>query len=266
MTKQSKFWVVVATVVVLGGFLTLNSVYHFTGGYGRVVDGLITRNVAARGGAEAWGALDSLRLAGQMDLGQGLHVPYVMEQKRPGKMCLEFVFDEETAIQCVSGADTGWKLLPFRGSKKPEPMNKSELAQLLDAADIDGLLLNAAESGNKIKFMGKETVAGRIANKLQVTLPGGALRWLYVDDETGLEIKLESTRVLRGEERVVETFYSDWRDEQGLLISHRQDTQIEGDKESHFITVDKVTVNPPLDDARFMMPTGTTNSGAGNTQ
>jgi hypothetical protein len=28
-----------------------------------------------------------------------------------------------------------------------------------------------------------------------------------------------------------------------------------GDTESHFLTIDSVTVNPPLDDTRFAMPT-----------
>ena len=84
----------------------------------RAVDALIARNIAARGGADAWRAVSSLRLTGQMDLGQGMHVPYVLEQKRPGKMCLEFVFDGETAVQCADG-NSGWKLAPFRGRRRP---------------------------------------------------------------------------------------------------------------------------------------------------
>ena len=89
----------------------------------RLVNSLVAQNIAARGGSDTWQAVESLRLAGQMDLGQGMHVPYVMEQKRPGKMCLEFVFDEETAVQCVNG-ESGWKLLPFRGRNKPEAMTE----------------------------------------------------------------------------------------------------------------------------------------------
>jgi hypothetical protein len=253
MTKQSKFWAAGALVLVLGAFLVLNSVYHLTGGHGRVVDALIARNVAARGGAEAWQGVDSLRLAGQMDLGQGMHVPYVMEQKRPGKKCLEFVFDEETAIQCIDG-ETGWKLLPFRGRTKPEAMTANEFREMAGGASIDGLLFNSAERGYKVNLLGKETVAGRVAVKLQVTLNSGAVRWVYIDEETALDIKSESTRMLRGKEHIVETFYYDWQETDGLLIPRRQDTRTEGDDESHFITVDGVTTNPMIDDSRFEMP------------
>jgi hypothetical protein len=252
MTKQTKIWVAGA-VLVLGAFLVLNSVYHFTGGHGRVVDALIARNVAARGGADAWQAVDSLRLAGQMDLGQGMHVPYVMEQKRPGKMCLEFVFDDETAVQCVDG-ETGWKLLPFRGRHEPEAMTEKEYREIAGGAAIDGLLFNSAERGYKVTLLGKEMVAGRVALKLQITLKGGAVRWVYIDEETALDIKMDSTRMLRGKEQVVETFYYDWQETDGLLIPRRQETQAAGDDESHFLTVDGVISNPPLDDSRFAMP------------
>ncbi len=225
----------------------------------RIINAVVAQNIEARGGEDVWKALDALRLTGQMDLGQGMHVPYVMEQKRPGKMCLEFVFDEKTAIQCVDG-DGGWKLLPFRGRNYPEAMTDQELSAMAGAADIDGLLFNAAERGNKIKFAGKELVAGRSATKLAVTMPGGSMRWVYVDDETGLEVKLETTRIVRGEERLVETYYYDWQNTDGLLIPRRQESKTEGDDEFHFVTVDSVLSNPSLDDSRFAMPS---TAGAG---
>ena len=220
----------------------------------RLVDKLVARNVAARGGADAWQAVSSMRQSGLIDVGHGMHLPYVLEQKRPGKMCLEFVFDEETAVQCVDGK-TGWKLLPFRGRNKPEPMTAAELREMVDSADLYGLLFDSAARGHKIELLGQEPVEGRDAFKLKVTLPGGAVRWVYLNAESALEVKLEAVRIRRGKERLVETFYRDWQAADGLLISRRQETQTEGDTESHFLTVDRVQVNPPLDDLRFVMPT-----------
>ena len=258
MKINSKTLAVLAAVLVIGMgiFLLLDRTYHFTGGHGKVVDALIARNVAARGGAEVWRAVSSRQLSGQMDLGQGMHVPYVLEQKRPDKMCLEFVFDDETAIQCVDGK-TGWKLLPFRGQTTPGPMTEQELREMADTTSLDGLLFDSAERGYKVELLGHEPVDGRDTLKLKVTLPGGALRWVYIDAETALDIKLEATRVLGGRERRVETLYSDWQATDGLLIARRQETLTEGDAETHFLTVTSVNVNPPLDDARFLMSTTT---------
>ena len=256
MTKQSKILAGFAIVAVLvlgsGMFRLLDNTYHLTGGHGEVVDALIARNIAARGGAEAWRSVSSLKLSGLLDLGHGMYVPYVLLQKRPAKMCLEFVFDEETAIQCVDG-DSGWKLLPFRGHKTPEAMNELELREMADMADLDGLLLDSARRGHKVELVSREQVNGRPADKLQVTLPGGARRWVYLDVETALELKLESTRLLRGKERTVETFYSNWQETDGILIPRRQLTQTQGDKEAHFLVVELAVVNPPLQDTRFAM-------------
>lgn len=247
---SKKLMVGAVVIVLVSGFLVYNSDAMKER---RFIKALVAQNIEARGGADTWQAVTSLRVTGQMDLGQGMHVPYVMEQKRPAKMCLEFVFDEETAVQCVDGK-SGWKLLPFRGGDEPEAMTEEEYREMAGAVSIDGLLFNSVRQGYKTELVGKEVVAGRSAVKLEVTLPSGVTRWIYIDEETGLDIKLESTRVLRGEERIVETFYYDWQKTDGLLIPRRQESRTRGDDEFHFVTVDSVLTNPPLDDSRFSMP------------
>jgi len=231
-------------------------------GLAETVDELVARNVAARGGAEAWRAVSSLRLTGQMDVGQGMLVPYVLEQKRPGKMRLEFVFDGETAVQCSDGK-TGWKLAPFRGRATPEPLSTEELREVAGSTDFDGLLFDYVSRGHAVELLGLEPVQGRDAFKLKVSLPGGAVRWVYLDAESGLEVKVDALQTLAGRERRAETFYHDWQAAAGLLIPRRYETRAAGAKELHLLTVKSVRVNPPLDDARFAMPVAAP-AGAGS--
>jgi hypothetical protein len=87
-----------------------------------------------------------------------------------------------------------------------------------------------------------------------VSMPGGTVRWVYLDEETGLESKIEYTRVIRGKEHLVESLYSDWKAEAGLLFPGRTDTRMAGTSESQFVTVDKIVVNPDIEDKRFVMP------------
>ena len=233
-------------------------------GLSQTVDELVARNVAARGGAEAWRAVSTLRLTGQMDVGQGMLVPYVLEQKRPSKMRLEFVFNGETAVQCFDGK-AGWKLVPFRGRTTPEPMTEEELRETAGSADLYGLLFDYGRRGHAVELLGRESVQGRDAFKLKVTLPGGAVRWVYLDAESGLEVKIEALRTLAGRERRVESFYDDWQVAEGLLIPRRQETRTEGENELHLLTVETVRVNPPLDDSRFAMPAAApAGAGRGN--
>jgi hypothetical protein len=222
-------------------------------GLAQTVDELVARNVAARGGEAAWRAVYSMRLTGKMDVGQGMRVPYVLEQKRPDKMRLDFVFDGETAVQCYDGT-AGWKLLPFRGRTNPEPLTSEEQREAADSADLYGLLIDYAARGHTVELLGQEQVDGRDAYKLKVTMPGGSVRWVYPDAETGLEVKLEALRTLAGRERRIETFYHDWQPKQGLLIARRQETRTEGSKESQLLTVETIRINPPIDDSRFALP------------
>jgi hypothetical protein len=227
----------------------------------RFAEELVARNIEARGGV-AWQDVSTLRLIGRMDLGQEMIVPYTLEQKWPGKMCLEFVFDSETAVQCADG-NTGWKIVPFMGVPGPQAMTAVELRETAGTVHPYGPLYDYAARGNKLNYLGAEQLEGRTTHKLQVTLPKGAVRWLYLDEETALEVKFETKRTLAGKELLVETRYTDWQAQDGLLIARRQDTQTEGNSESHFLTISSVEVNPPIDDARFSMPAATENIAIG---
>ena len=251
--KMSKKIMIIAlslVVAVVGSVL----VYHSdTMKNARFVKALVKRNIDARGGAAAWQKVTIMRVTGRMDLGKDLSVPYVLEQKRPDKMCFQFEFNKQAATQCVNG-DDGWKIAPFRGHTDAQRMTQAELREMADSTDPYGLLYNYAKRDIDIELLGHVKVGDRDAIKLKLTLDKGGVRWLYLDAETALELKMEMIRTIARRPRHVETVYSDWRKTDGLLIAHRQDTKTEGDPNPHFLTVELVSVNPSIEDARFAMP------------
>jgi hypothetical protein len=229
----------------------------------RFVDSLITRNLEARGGADAWENVSAMRMAGQMDLGQEMIVPYVLEQKRPGKMCFEFEFDDATSTQCTDGQQ-GWKIVPFMGRSEPVAMTELEYREMADSVDPYGLLYDYKDRGLTIEYLGIDKVDERETHKLQVNMPHGGVRWLYLDAENGLDVMLKTLRTVVGREFLVETRYTDWREVEGLLIPVRQESRTEGDADSHFLTVDSITVNPQIDDDRFHIPAVVSVNGSGS--
>jgi len=250
---MSKKVITIAFTLMLGviaGFLIYNSDAMKQA---RLVDTLVARNIAARGSAEAWQNVTSLKMTGRMDLGQGMSVPYVLEQKRPDKMCFKFEFDKQTATQCVNG-DEGWKIAPFRGRDYAEAMTKEELREMADSTDPYGLLYNYSKRDIDIEMLGHVKVGDRDAIKLKLTMDKGGVRWIYLDAETALELKMEMIRTIARRPRRVETVYSDWRITDGLLIARRQETTTEGDPNPHFLTVELVSVNPRIEDTTFAMP------------
>jgi hypothetical protein len=91
---------------------------------------------------------------------------------------------------------------------------------------------------------------------LRVTLPAGAVRTVYLDQETGLELKVESTRHLLDKDLKVDTVYSDWASAGGVLFPRRLTSQTEGDTKSYALEIKTIQVNPTLDASRFEPPPG----------
>lgn len=243
---------IIALPLVVAVLLLLDHLGVPLPGRDSAAERLVARNLVVRGGADAWSKVESLRLTGTMDLGQGLQAPYVLEQKRPDKMRLEFEFDGETIVQTVDG-DKGWKFAPFQGQLEPVLMTEVELRETA-ASGSPGLLFDYEKLGHEIELLGLDEVEGKEALKLKITLASGAVRWLYLDSQTGLDLKLEAMRNIAGRDQLVETFYRGWHNSGELSIPNRQLSRVGGKDEWNMLTVDKVEVNPVLDDSRFTKP------------
>src|SRR6516225_1415763 len=115
---------------------------------------IVNKNVAARGGLEAWRAVQALSLQGKMGAGgnqraalaapmpdpkadrrqallpqrptEEAQLPFLLELKRPRKQRLELQFKGQTAIQVFDGTN-GWKLKPFLNRSEVEPFTAEEL-------------------------------------------------------------------------------------------------------------------------------------------
>jgi hypothetical protein len=224
------------------------------------VDQIIAKNIAAKGGMEKIKAQKSLRMSGRMTLGPGLEAPVIMEEKRPGSFRLELTLQGLTAVQAYDG-QTGWQIMPFQGKKDPETMGEDDLKEAQEQADIDGPLVDYKEKGNKVELAGHEQVEGSDAYKLKVTLKNGEVRYLYLDADSFLEIKEESKRTIRGTEREGETIFGDYKEEGGVMMAHSIEAGAKGSDQKQKVTIEKVEINPALDDARFKMPAAAAPAG-----
>jgi hypothetical protein len=68
-------------------------------------------------------------------------------------------------------------------------------------------------------------------------------------------VKVEGTpRRLNGKFHPVETYFRDYRSVNGLMIPYVNETVVESVKKTEKIMVEKVIVNPNLEEARFSKP------------
>ena len=219
----------------------------------QTVDEVIAKHLEARGGLDKVKAVQSMRMTGKMTVGPGIEAPIVLEMKRPSSVRLDITFQGNTGTQAYDGK-TGWGISPMAAKKDPEPMSADDIKDMEEQADMDGPLVDTKAKGHAVELMGKEKVEGSDAYKLKVTLKTGDLRYIYLDADSYLELKTEAKRTIRGSEVETESVSSDYKEVGGLILPYTIQQGAKGQAQKQTITVDKIELNIPLDDARFKMP------------
>ena len=268
------------TMVLVGSFLSLAlslglGVETPSPAANMTAEQIVEKNVAARGGLQAWRAVQTLYMSGKMDAGgnetqtrpaQGVRtggvqlpkrpaeqvqLPFRLELKRVRKSRLELDFSGTTAVQVYDGTN-GWKLRPYLNRHEVETYTPDELKAAALQSDVDGYLIDHIAKGTKVELEGTDKVEGKDAYRLKLTFKDGQTLHLWVDANTFLECKIEGTpRRLDGKYHPVETYYRDFRTVSGLMIPYVMETKVQGVKQTEKIEIENVAVNPRVEDSRF---------------
>lgn len=250
---------------------------------------IVSRNVAARGGLQAWRAVQAMSWTGKLDAGGGSYerslraaqgrrmrpskvaladskdggtqgeikqaqLPFLMEMKRPGKSRVEIEFAGKTAVQVYDGTN-GWKVRPFLNRNEVEPFTADEAKAEAQKAELDGPLVDYTAKGTNVELDGVEKVEGRDAYKLKLTTKTGYVQHVWIDTQSFLDVKVEGTpRRMDGKMRTVWTYQRDFRSVQGVMLPFTLETVVDGFHDTHKMVIEKVAVNPKLDDALFVKP------------
>jgi len=252
---------------------------------------IIDKHVAARGGLQAWRAVQTMSLSGKMDAGAGdsraralriarggkpptgnaaltptvaggdkgeadkqVQLPFVLQIKRPNKSRLEIEFAGKTAIQVYDGTQ-GWKLRPFLNRNDVEPFTAQEAKAQAEEGDMVDALVDYAAQGTKVELERAEPVEGHDAYKLKLTMKDGKIRHVWIDAQSFLDVKVQGVqRRMDGRMRDVWIYERDFRPVQGLMMPFVQETAVDGYPGTHKMVIEKIAVNPHLDDALFTKP------------
>jgi hypothetical protein len=218
---------------------------------------IVDRNVAARGGLEAWRAINSLTLTGKLEAGGKTNpeLPFVMKMKRPHKSRLEIRFKDQTSIQVYDGA-AGWKVRPFLNRDEVEPYTPAEAKQAKAWEELDGPLIDYAKKGTKVALIGTEAVEGHNAYKLKLTMKDGQERNVWIDAGTFLERKIDGEpRKVDGKMRNVAVFYRDFKKQGALVVPSVLETRVDAPKQTpHKMRIETIAVNEPMADGLFAKP------------
>lgn len=120
---------------------------------------------------------------------------------------------------------------------------------------IGGYLVDYAAKGSKVDLDGMEKVEGRDAYKLKVTTKTGNVKYVWVDAQNFLDVKVSGEpRRMDSKMHNVYVYQRDFRDVQGVKVPFVLETAVDGYRETHKTVLETVAVNPKLDDSRFVKP------------
>jgi hypothetical protein len=219
------------------------------------VDELVSKNIEAKGGAQALHALQSLRLTGKLlvNFGNQIELAYSETKKRPDQIRTEATLQGMTAVNAYDGKE-GWKISPFQGRKDPEKMSADDTKSLMEDAEIGGPLVDWKEKGSTVEYLGTEDVDGTQAHKLKVVRKNGDVIFVYLDPDHFLEIRELTQRIEHGAQIETETDIGDYEKIAGVFIPFSSESGSKGSPDKQKIVIEKAEPNPPVDDAIFHFP------------
>ena len=219
---------------------------------------IIEKNVAARGGLQAWRKVETMAWMGhvQGEAGSAPAMPFVLELQRPNRTRFEISTTDKRFTRIFDGTK-GWRIRPGgNGLPEVKAFSQEEVAFSRDEFVIDGPLVDHAAKGVAVKLTGLDEIEGRKAYLLEVTLPGGASRRVWVDAETFLDFRCDrpsTSPLTKG--AAVSVYYRDFRAVNGLLIPHTIETRaVSAAGPSQTLAIERIALNPPLPLQAFTKP------------
>jgi hypothetical protein len=147
----------------------------------------------------------------------------------------------------------GWTINPMMGSGAPEVMPEAQYNAGKDQIVVGGPFVNYTEKGYKAELVGNEAVGDVNAFKIKLTASDNTSSTYYFDPNNSYLIKSIQQADMQGQSVENITTYSDYKPTEGYSMPYKINTDI-GGQFSMAMTVTKVELNKPVDEAVFAKP------------
>lgn len=220
----------------------------------QTADELVQKNIEAKGGLDKIKAIKTIRMSGKAVFGGGFVASAAQENMRPNMVRETFSLQGMTAVQAYDGT-AGWQIQPFGGKKDPQFMGEDDVRDLLIDSDFDGPLVDYQAKGNKVEYLGHDTVDGDDALRLKVTLKDGDIIYYYLDPDTYLEIRKESQEFIRGSVKENASEMGAYKPVNGVMYPYSIASGPKNNPDQwQTFTIDKIEANVPLENSEFAVP------------
>ncbi|HKB92100.1 MAG TPA: hypothetical protein VKC60_16405 [Opitutaceae bacterium] len=217
-----------------------------------LAEDLANKYVEALGGGAAMNLLQSLRATGRTTL-QSTEVETVMWAARPNRIRVESRYVNKLFIQGYDGENPPWQSNSEVKDGAPIPLPASEVKSFLSDSDFDGALVNYAQKGYSLDYVGTAAVEGKPVHKLLLAASTGELMYFVLDAKTYLLVERVSQKIIQGRKAEIHIYYRDYRRVGGVLMPYQIEAKA-GERTLYITTLNQVVANPALPSGVFSSP------------
>jgi outer membrane lipoprotein-sorting protein len=186
-----------------------------------------------------------------MDLTQmGLSATITVYQKEPNKSRFDIEVMGMVITQACDG-ETAWATNPQSGVTEEMP---AEAAEYMKRESLgNAVYLDPKKFGITFSYKGKENIEGKDYLVMEQGYSDGYTATIFVDPDTSLAFKGKGKTLNNmGVEVEAETFFSDYKEVEGIMVAHTLISYQDGEE---FMTMEltEVKFNSGLEDSLFAM-------------
>lgn len=220
--------------------------------YSETADDVVKKMVEAQGGRKVLESIKDITWTGTLEVvAQGLEGKLTIYKKEPNKRRSDIDIDlVGFVISQAFNGKTGWKTNQQTGGQ--EEMTEEQTANSRRQAIAITALLNPKKNGLSFALKEKEKIEGKDYIVLEQTYPDGHKSLLYIDPETHLTYKSQTTLETEIGEIEIENISSDYKKVNGM-VTPQSITSFQDGAEYMILTFSEIKINTGLEDSLFEM-------------
>ncbi|MCL1893457.1 MAG: hypothetical protein FWG02_04365 [Holophagaceae bacterium] len=203
------------------------------------IEQILDKHYSAMGGLEKLIEVKTTRATFKMQ-GGPVSVLGVIESRQPGSVRAEAEIMGQKKIEMIN-EDGGWDL----SYSKPTAMSKKDVDEGRFTINLFvSPFVNYSEKGSKVEYVG--TADRGKTYKVRLTTAGGNKILYFIDISSYLIARVESSDT--------NARFSNYKMVSGINVPHEFEEPTPGAPGSMKITLQKMEINPVIDDSRFESP------------
>jgi outer membrane lipoprotein-sorting protein len=219
-------------------------------GSGQKASDILEKFIEASGGRKLLASVKDTTLTGTLDIPMaGMSASLTLFQKEPNMIRMDMEMMGMIITQAYDG-EIAWGTNPQTGAVEEMPADQAE--SIIRQAYGNSILLDPKKYGITYTLKDSENIEGKDYFVLEQSFPDGFNLTMYIDSKTYLPYKTTTTVSQMGVEAEAETFLSDWRKVEGMMVSFAITVYYDGE-EAVSMNFTEVKFNTGLEDSLFKM-------------